>query len=77
MECMVQDGSTPLLLAVRGSHDTIVKALVAAGADASGPLYDACLRGDTPIVKVLLSVADVNPNMARSVSGRCCVSGVV
>ena len=45
--------------------------------DGTSPLLDACSRGDTAIVKVLLSVADVNPNMARSVSGRCCVSGVV
>ena len=42
--------------------------------DGTTPLYDACSRGDTAIVKVLLSVADVNPNMVRSVSGRwCCV----
>ena len=73
MECMVQDGSTPLLLAVRGSHDTIVKALVAAGADASGPLYDACQRGDTPIVKVLLGAPGVNPNVAQAVRGAGCV----
>jgi ankyrin repeat protein len=64
---LVQDGSTPLYFAVRGSHDTIVKALVAAGADTSGPLYDACLRGDTPIVKVLLSAPDVNPSVPRLV----------
>ena len=76
MECMVQDGSTPLLLAVRGHHDTIVKALVAAGADASGPLYDACLRGDTPIVKVLLAAPGVNPNVAQAVRGAGCVFGV-
>ncbi len=31
--CDVQDGTTPLFVAVRGSHDTIVKALVAAGAN--------------------------------------------
>ena len=67
MECLVQDGSTPLYFAVRGSHDTIVKALVAAGADTSGPLYDACLRGDTPIVKVLLSAPGVNPSVPRLV----------
>ena len=73
MECVVQDGSTPLLLAVRGSHDTIVKALVAAGADASGPLYDACQRGDTPIVKVLLAAPGVNPNVAQAVRGAGCV----
>ena len=72
MECMVQDGSTPLLLAVRGSHDTIVKALVAAGADASGPLYDACQRGDTPIVHALLASPDVNPNVAQAVRGAGC-----
>ena len=45
--------------------------------DGTTPLFDACSRGDTAIVKVMLSVTDVNPNMARSVSGRCCVSGVV
>ncbi len=67
MECLVQDGSTPLYFAVRGSHDTIVKALVAAGADTSGPLYDACLRGDTAIVKVLLSAPGVNPSVPRLV----------
>jgi hypothetical protein len=52
---------------VRGSHDAIVRALVAAGADATGPLYDACASGDTPIVNVLLSAPGVNPNTAREV----------
>ena len=55
---------------MRGSHDAIVRALVAAGVDASGPLYDACASGDTPIVNVLLSAPGVNPNTAREV----CVS---
>jgi ankyrin repeat protein len=62
-----QDGATALLLAVRGGHDAIVKALVAAGADTSAPLYDACARGATAVVKVLLSVPGVNPNVVQPV----------
>ena len=62
-----QDGATALLLAVRGSHDAIVKALVAAGADGTVPLYDACSRGDTAIVKVLLSAPGMNPNVVQPV----------
>ncbi len=65
--CALQDGATPLGLAVRGSHDAVVRALVAAGADATGPLYDACASGDTPIVNMLLSAPGVNPNTAREV----------
>ena len=63
-----QDGATPLTLAVRGSHDNSVKALIAAGVDVSGPLYHACLHGDTPIVKMLLSAPEVNTNLAQPVS---------
>ena len=65
--CALQDGATPLGLAVRGSHDAIVRALVAAGADPTGPLYDACASGDTPIVNMLLSAPGVNLNAAREV----------
>ena len=38
MRMCVQDGSTPLLVASRGSHDTIVKALLAVHADPNAAL---------------------------------------
>ncbi len=113
-----QDGSTPLLAAVKGSHDTIVKLLLAGGADVNaattvGPvgcgmpaapcasrvpfphphthahthppcclaaqegvtsLYNACSRGDTAIVKVLLAAPGVRPDLALPVG--CCYGAV-
>ncbi len=63
-----KDGRTPLLAAVRGSHDGIIKALLAAGAKVNvnpSPLLDACIRGDTAVVKLLLSAKDVNPNVSQ------------
>ncbi len=35
------------------------------------PLYDACARGDTPIVKVLLSVPGIDPSIRLSVCAAC------
>ena len=35
--------------------------------DGITPLYDACSRGDTAIVKVLVAAPSVNPNIPRSV----------
>jgi ankyrin repeat protein len=38
--------------------------------DGATPLYDACERGDNPIVKALLSAAGIDVNRARQVL--CC-----
>ena len=70
-----QDGTTALFVAVRGSHDSIVKILLGARAnmncvlrDGTTPLYYACDKGDTAIVKALLSApSELNPNLARAV----------
>ena len=38
--------------------------------DGTTPLFDACSRGDTAIVKVLLSASGVNINIVGRVSWR-------
>jgi hypothetical protein len=109
----MQDGSSPLLAAVKGSHDSIVKAVLALeGVDVNAattvrpvlwwvwsycgqrlhpcslapcapkcvqegvtPLHDACSRGDTAIVKVLLGVPGVKADLPRRVRAACRETG--
>jgi hypothetical protein len=60
--------STVMILIVAGWAWLHVVDAVLLVQDGTTPLYDACSRGDTAIVKVLVAVPEVNPNIPRRVS---------